>query len=131
MSIYLKNYPASIITVGIILYLSFFTPPETKAPDIPYLDKIVHFCMYGGLTTLLWIEYFWHHKGINWIHLIIGGMICPTLMSGLVEIGQSTLTTTRSGDWMDFIANATGVLVASLIGYYLWRPLIRQHKDKS
>ena len=130
MSVYLKNYPTSIITIAIIIYLSFFTPPETNAPDIPYLDKIVHFCMYGGLSTLLWIEYFWHHNEVNWTRLVVGGMICPTLMSGLIEIGQSTLTTTRTGDWMDFVANTLGVLVASLIGYYAWKPLVERYKHK-
>ena len=31
---YLKNYPLSIILIGVILFLSFFNPPETKLNEI-------------------------------------------------------------------------------------------------
>lgn len=130
MWIYLKNYVISLFVIAVICYLSFFTPPETKAEEIPYIDKVVHFCMYGGLTFVLWTEYLWHHSQINWKRLIMGGVVCPILMSGLIEIGQSTLTVNRSGDWMDFLANSTGVFVSALIGYYLLRPFIFRKKKK-
>ena len=50
-------------------------------------------------------------------------------MSGLIEIGQATLTETRGGDWMDFLANIVGVLLGSLFSYYVLRPYIwkKQH----
>lgn len=53
MKHYIWNYPLSLLTVIIICYLSFFTPPKTDMEEIPYIDKIVHICMYGGLSTLL------------------------------------------------------------------------------
>lgn len=85
--------------------------------------------MYGGLATTLWAQYFWRHKAIKWGHLVIGGVICPIVMSGLIEIGQSTLTTTRSGDWMDFVANTTGVFLATLFSNYIVRPYIYKYKE--
>lgn len=99
-------------------------------PTIPNLDKVVHLCMYGGLAVTLWSQYFWRHRDIKWSHLIIGGVICPIVMSGLIEIGQSTLTTTRSGDWMDFVANTTGVFLANLFSYYVLRPFIYKYKKR-
>ncbi len=48
-------------------------------------------------------------------------------MSGCIEILQANCTETRSGDWMDFAANCTGVLLATLLAYYVWRPLIWKH----
>ena len=125
---FLKRYPVSIFTILIILYLSFFTPPKESSIEIPYIDKVVHFCMYGGLSGILWLEHLWHHHTPNWKHLIIGGIICPIVMSGLIEIGQSTLTETRSGEWMDFVANTSGVIVASIIGYYIGQPLVKKYK---
>ena len=32
--------------------------------------------------------------------------------------------TDRSGDWLDFLANSTGVLLAVVFGYYVIRPFL-------
>lgn len=47
MLYYFRKYPVSLIIVAIIFYLSFFTPPKTDVEEIPYIDKVVHICMYG------------------------------------------------------------------------------------
>ena len=124
---YIKHYPVSLLIVAVIGYLSFFTPPKTDLNEIPYLDKVVHLCMYGGLSTLLWVEYLLRHRRLDKRHLVTGAILCPILMSGVIELLQATCTDTRSGDWLDFAANCTGVAIASLLGYYLWRPLIWKH----
>lgn len=124
---YLTHYPTSLIVAAVICYLSFFTPPQTELSEVPNIDKIVHICMYGGLSTLLWIEYLFRHRQIIAAHLITGAIVCPILLSGCIEILQGTCTENRSGDWLDFLANCIGVIIASLLGYYLWRPLIRKH----
>ena len=53
-----------------------------------------------------------------------GGIIAPVAMSGCIELMQAYCTDTRSGDWLDFLANSIGVGLAALIGLYLLRPLI-------
>ena len=132
MLYYFRKYPVSLIIVAIIFYLSFFTPPKTDVEEIPYIDKIVHICMYGGLCFILWIEYLRNHKAINWNHVIWGGIIAPVAMSGCIELMQAYCTDTRSGDWLDFLANSIGVGLAALIvipfyvhlfgeGYYIER----------
>ncbi len=128
---YIKHYPVSLLIVIIISYLSFFSPPKTDLNEIPYLDKVVHICMYGGLSTLLWIEYLLRHRTLNMRHLAVGAIISPIVMSGCIEILQATCTSTRSGDWLDFIANCIGVIIASLLGHYLWRPFIQKHFSSS
>lgn len=127
---HIKHYPVSLLTVAVIGYLSFFTPPKTDLNEIPYLDKIVHICMYGGLSTLLWIEYLLRHRSLDKRHLVTGAILCPIIMSGAIELLQAACTDNRSGDWLDFAANCTGVALASLSGYYFWRPLIRKHFGK-
>ena len=131
MTQYIKNYPISLLIVIIIGYLSFFSPPKTDLNEIPYLDKVVHICMYGGLSTLLWIEYLLRHRTPDMRHLVVGASISPIVMSGGIEILQTICTSTRSGDWLDFIANCTGVIIASLLGHYLWRPFIQKHFPSS
>ena len=127
---YFKYYPVSLFVVSAIWYLSFFTPPQSSLNYIPYMDKIVHVCMYGGLSTTLWIEYLIHHRFLAPKRVVAGAIVCPALMSGCIEMLQATCTDTRSGDWLDFAANCTGIILASLAGYCLWRPLIRKHLQK-
>ncbi|MBU3854952.1 VanZ family protein [Bacteroides gallinaceum] len=127
---YLRSYPLSLLTAAAICYLSFFTPPQTDMDGIPNIDKIVHICMYGGLSTLLWIEYLFRHPSIRRGRATAGCIVLPVLMSGTIEILQATCTENRSGDWLDFAANCTGVALASLLAYYLWRPLSRKHFSK-
>lgn len=86
--------------------------------------------MYGGLSTTLWTEYLFRHRFLVPKRMVIGTVVCPILMSVCIEILQATCTDTRSGDWLDFAANCTGVILASLAGYYLWRPLIWKHLKK-
>ena len=120
---YLKTYPLSLILILIIGYLSFFQPPQTSLREITKFDKL-------GLTTVLWVEYLLRHKSITYSHLIIGGVLAPICMSGIIEILQST-TDNRSGDWMDFLANITGVCAASLLCYYVIRPYLKRKASEN
>lgn len=126
MLYYIKKYPFSLAIIITVIYLSFFKPPSIKAPLFEGIDKIVHFCMYGGLSGILWIEFLLNHRkdNLNLKHAVIGAIVCPILFGGLIELGQAYLTQYRGGDWLDFLANTTGVLVASLIAWYVLRPFI-------
>lgn len=122
---YIKKYPVSLAIILAVIYLSFFKPPTDELPtfDIPHLDKLVHLCMYLGMSGALWMEFLYAHRNDRaplW-HAWVGACLCPLLFSGMVELLQSSLTTYRGGDWLDFVANALGVLLASAAGYMAWR----------
>ena len=54
--------------------------------------------------------------------LFVWAWLAPVLMSGLIEILQENCTGgRRSGDWLDFAANATGTTLAAVIGILLAR----------
>lgn len=124
MLYYLKKYPVSLLVVGVILYLSFFKPPALEVGKIPGFDMVVHFGMYGGLSGILWVEFLRNHirKGSVMWHAWIGAVLCPILMSGVIELLQEYCTTYRGGDWFDFLANMCGVVAATGIAYYGIRP---------
>lgn len=126
MLYYLKKYPVSIIVILIVIYLSFFKPPSVEiGMKIPYLDKIVHICMYLGISVVLWWEFLRSHKNNESLYRAwIGACLVPILFSGVVELLQEYCTSYRGGDWMDFAANSVGAILGSLIGYYLLRPRI-------
>ena len=125
---YLKRYPLTWLVILTIFYLSFFKPPQTDMETIPGIDKLVHLCMYGGLCTLLWIEYLRTHRSIHRWKILIGAIILPIALSGIIELLQSYCTEHRGGDWMDFAANSLGVLLAALAGLYILRPIIWRKK---
>ena len=128
MLYYLKKYPLTLLVLVTIFYLSFFNPPQTDMDSIPGIDKLVHICMYGGLCFLLWIEYLRIHRRINRQRMLIGGIILPITLSGIIELLQAYCTAYRGGEWLDFAANTTGVIRAALTGYYILRPIIWKKK---
>ncbi len=120
---YLKKYPLSLAVIATIIYLSFFRPPTTDLDNIPGIDKVAHVCMYLGLSGMLWLEYLLRHKGcFNGRRVFIGAVALPILFSGCIELLQEYCTSYRGGDWLDFTANSTGVVIASLISYFILRP---------
>ena len=119
----IKGYYLSIVVILAVITLSLAPMPEV--PDLGYVplwDKWVHFVMYGGMCSVLWFDFFRnghkHNEFGKWICYIV---VCPILLGGLLELGQEYLTTCRSGDWLDFIANSIGVLLAIPVGLLLIR----------
>ena len=100
---YIKKYPISLFIILTVIYLSFFKPPKTDLNEIPNLDKLVHICMYFGMSGMLWLEFLRAHRRDNaplW-HAWVGAFLCPILFSGCVELLQEYCTTYRGGDWLD------------------------------
>ena len=117
MLYFLKRYPVSLLVIAAVVYLSFFRPPSTELDGIPNIDKVVHVCMYFGMSGRLWFEFLRAHRRDHtplW-HAWVGAFLCPVLFSGVVELLQAYCTTYRGGDWLDFAANATGAVLASAV----------------
>lgn len=124
---YLKNFPLTLACVALIWFLCFCTPPSTSLDDVPFIDKWVHMAMYGGTTSIFWLEY-WRFEAANkkWSKqkLLALAVAFPILMSGLIELLQAYCTGgRRSGDWMDFLANSCGVVLGLAVGLTCMRHL--------
>lgn len=119
---YIKTYPLGLLIALAIVALSLAPFPEIPAAeDIPLADKWTHMVMYGSLTLIIWIQYLRSHQKTNWVKLVIGGILAPAAWGGLMELAQAYLTTYRSGDWLDFIANCIGVVIAAILGLGIQR----------
>ena len=130
MLYYIKKYPVSLLIILTVIYLSFFKPPTTELNRIPNVDKIVHICMYLGMSGMLWLEFLRAHRRNDsplW-HAWVGAFVCPVLFSGMVELLQEYCTSYRGGDWFDFLANITGVALATLFSYFVLRPWMLRKK---
>lgn len=124
---YIKNYRFSLFCIVLIWVLSLMPVPETNlAEDIPFIDKWTHIVMYLGTCSIIWIEYYLKHKAeTNKIRLLIGAIILPILMSGILELLQEYCTRgLRNGDWIDLAANTTGVVLAAILGVFLFRRIL-------
>lgn len=124
----LRTYPLTVIILLAIVWLSLGTPPSPDLGCITGIDKAAHACMYFGLTAVLWLEYLRHHDRLERKKLILLAVLAPVLFGGAMEIAQMTLTDNRQGEWLDFLSNSIGVLLGTLAGLYLIRPLVHRNR---
>lgn len=118
----IRKYPLSCLCVVVIWVLCFCTPPHTPLDNVAFMDKWTHIVMYAGTCGVILFEYMRSHAKANRQRVIIWAWLAPVLMSGLIEILQAYCTRgRRSGDWLDFAANATGATIAIVIGILLAR----------
>lgn len=117
----LKIYPLTCLCTIAIVLLSVLPFPEVpQLVDVPLVDKWVHFIMYGGWSLTCWFEMSRSErktkkrKATSW--LLFYGMVCSALLGGLLELVQAYCTTTRSGDFWDFIADSIGAVLGTVLG---------------
>lgn len=119
---YPKRYPLSNVVATAIVILSLIPIPEVpQLENISLLDKWVHMVMYGGLCVVIWWEYLRQHRSIHWRRALVGAVFLPVALGGGLELAQKYLTTCRSGEWLDFLANSVGVVLAALVAVILAR----------
>lgn len=122
LSLYLRRYPFSLLLAVVIVILSLAPIPDIKlAEDVPLADKWTHMVMYGALTLVIWFDYKGAHKRLNSGKLLLFAFLAPIAMGGLLELAQAYLTTCRSGDWLDFVANSIGVCIGTVCGLIIKR----------
>ena len=114
---YIKRYPFALLLAVVIVLLSLLPIPDMKmGVDVPLADKWTHMVMYGALTLAIWFDYRRSHSKLNSGKLLPLAFMAPIAMGGLLELAQAYLTTCRSGEWLDFVANTIGVCLGTLLG---------------
>ena len=98
---------ALIISITIV-FLSLLQLPSSKI-DIINIDKAYHSIAYFALG-ISWL--FAYYKKPEKKYFIV---ICCIVFGIIIEVLQSSLTSYRTGDYVDAIANSCGVLLALLI----------------
>ena len=119
----LKRYLLTLLTLIVVLYLTFFKPfgyiPEDKVVG---LDKAAHFIMYFTLCAVFWFETFRLTLRPKPLLMAMLAVVIPVVFSGVMEYLQYLLTSYRTGDFDDFVYNTIGVLVALLFSLFITRP---------
>lgn len=118
----LTKYPFSCIIVIGTWILCFMTIPETPLSSVRFIDKWTHSLIYLVLGLSISLEYLRNTKQPSPKFIIVWVWLIPIIMGGLIEILQSYCTNgNRSGEWLDFFADAIGSTIAVLIGILLVR----------
>lgn len=105
----------TLVTVGIVVLSTIPIPENPPLEDVPLIDKWVHMVMYGGLVFVMWIDHVVRNKRtFSWAARIIM-VLYAIALGGAMELVQAYLTTCRSGDWIDFEADAVGALLGLLL----------------
>jgi VanZ family protein len=126
--LFIKQYYKSIIVGLLILWLSL-SGSKSLVPgrmlNIPYIDKMGHFAMYGFFSAMLLLDSCrWQTKSkFNYIILLI-----PVFFGALMEIMQMTFTTTRKAETIDLLANIGGV-TAGIVLAHIARNLLERFRS--
>lgn len=112
----IKNYWPSMAVVAFILYatLAAHPVPDNSLPVIPHIDKLIHAIMMGGLTGAIAFDYQRARRGASVLtrRVMLAIALGVLIFSAADEIMQSALTAERSGDPLDLLADAVGILIA-------------------
>ena len=76
--------------------------PSVPQAALGVSDKFMHFGAYAGLAFMYAGVFERRHWG-----RVVAGLL---LFGGAIELAQELLSPSRSGEWLDMAANATGVI---------------------
>ncbi len=106
---------------GLVLATVLLLMPSYAVPKaFDFYDKAQHGLMFSALTMAGLLAY------PKRIKMVVGGLV---FYGGLMEVLQSLLTTTRHGDWFDWLADSVGIamgLCAYLAGQKLTKLAINK-----
>ncbi len=112
----------SALAVVFIAVLTLMPMPVSDAePWIPYSDKVVHFLLFGTLSTVLCFDLGRKAGCLNG-RIVIGAMAITVVYGAVVELLQGGMGLGRSADMADWLADDLGAVVCPML---LWKVLRR------
>ena len=115
MKEFCRKWKWLLATSAAIIVISLIPIPE-KAPldDVPFIDKWVHFVMYGAIVFAAWFDAVRNKTERISAWFILAVFLYSSLLGGFMELLQG-LTPYRSCDSLDFYADVFGALLASAV----------------
>lgn len=133
MGKFANKIPAWLFSAFVVVAILWLTLareplPETSLPRIPGFDKIGHACMFGGLYFDMAFDWRLHHLRLGNRKSRRGHALRAVVLAGLcvafggaVELLQGWMGQGRSADWLDFAADAAGVLLSVAVTPWVLR----------
>ena len=111
-------------SIGVIYLVTVAVISLMPSRDLPHftvikeIDKVVHICMYLGLSFLACWSFEIRRDRMKPLYIMLAGVF---MYGVLMEILQRTMHNGRDFDFKDMIANLTGTIIGMLIYRFLDR----------
>lgn len=102
-----RFYPLTLLTIAVVTTLCLIPIDDPPLKNVPLIDKWTHMALFGGICSVVVLE-MTLNRLTKWRWT---APVAAALYGGLVELMQAYLTTCRSGEWLDFVADAIGAFV--------------------
>jgi VanZ family protein len=105
----------ALFWTGIVSYFCLVNSSDIPTIDIPNLDKCIH-TFFHLVFTFVWFLFFSKHLQIDLIFNPLMYSVVLSVVFGItIEILQNLITTTRSADVLDIVANMVGSTLAIFV----------------
>ena len=107
---------AYLLAILVLCFANFSSVPKVKDTLFGIqMDKIVHFLMFCPFPILAYFAFDFHSKTVRSSLLFAATVfIIGCIFAAATEFGQAKLTTWRSGDPTDLIADISALALASI-----------------
>ena len=115
--------PAVLFTAA-VAYLSL--TESAQAPSVALNDKVIHACIYLVLAIAWFLPIVKHSPfALRLSPYVVLGV---TAYGGILELLQHFCTLTRSGEWLDLLADFVGALIGVVLVWFIQSQIIN-HKS--
>lgn len=120
---------ASALVIAAVLYLTLYPEPlpDNDVQLFPGADKVIHALMMLGVSGCVAYDCLRSRRYRDKIKPPKGLLVCllalTILFGGVIELLQSAMGLGRSEDFMDFVADSIGALVAFIVELNCWSSL--------
>ncbi|MDR2805224.1 MAG: VanZ family protein [Dysgonamonadaceae bacterium] len=113
---FILKFWISITFCTVIVVLCVMHTENLPKTTVTYMDKIVHFLMFFGLSGAVFFDNTRYlRRAIGGVRIFFGSFVLSICMGGGIEIVQQYVVRYRTGDWKDLLFDAIGATVAVLI----------------
>ena len=124
---YLQTYWPSLVVGAGIVYLSLFHAASLRL-DVSNPDKFSHLFAYFVwslcLTADLW------RSGASFSKRVLWAVVFPIIFGGVIELLQKYFFPPRAGEWADWYADFSGIVLGFVLMDMICRyllPRLRKH----
>lgn len=110
LRLFSRYYILTFLSAFVILVLCLMPIEDPPLKNVRFIDKWTHMVLFGGMCGVLFLEMTLNRLSRRWVT-----PIAAALFGGVVELLQAYCTTCRSGEWLDFVADAVGACVVYLL----------------
>lgn len=110
-----RYFLLTLCVAAVVLVLCLMPIEDPPLKDVRFIDKWTHMVLFGGMCAVMLVEMTLSGRNdCRWVAPIAAGGL-----GGVVELLQAYCTTYRSGEWLDFVADAVGAVLVFLFALCL------------